>query len=236
MNKVVVLINAGGVGSRFGNETPKQYLLLNNKPIIQYSIELFQNNDNIDEIYCICNENYFEYINRLCLNNDFYKFNGCIESNDSANGSRYNGLKYLMGKVNDNDIIIMHDAVRILTKNDTISEIINKTRENKCTVCGQTINANIFLSDREKVYFNENIPSNGVFINSMPFACEYEILKTSFDKAFLENDIINSAGPMGVVAKYSKINEFHKVELDFIETLKITYKEDLKLIEKYYDR
>ena len=231
MNKVIALINAGGVGSRFNSDIPKQYMSLNNKPIILYCLELFQLNENIDEIYCVCDKKYFHLIETICKEHNINKFVNNIQCGSTANESRFNGIKHLINKINNDDIIIMHDAVRILTKNETINKIVINAINHNIAVCGQTINANIFVNVNDKVYYDDTIPSNGIFINSMPFGCKYKILKDSFDAAFLNGDISNSAGPMGIVAKYYNINSFNKIEIDFIETLKITYKEDIKIIE-----
>lgn len=232
--KCVVLINSSGTGCRFDDKIPKQYHSVNEKPIILHCIEKFQSNENVDAIFCICEEMYFDYIDKLCCSNNITKFVKCISGGDSANESRYNGLKGIEKYVEANDIVLMHDSVRLFTKQKTIDEVVDTAIKNKCAVCGQTINANIFISNADFV-FDGNIPSNNVFINSMPFACQYEILKQAFEDAKKYNDINSSAGPMGIVAKYTTIKKFNKIEIDFLETMKITYKEDLKFIKKNYE-
>lgn len=230
-SKCVVLINSGGMGCRFNDNVPKQYHNINEKPIILHCIELFQHNESVDAIFCICEEKYFNYIDNICISNNITKFVKCVKGGKSANESRYNGLKEIEKYVENNDIIVMHDVVRIFIKNTTIDSVISAAKKYNCAVCGQTINANIFTTHDDYAIFNDT-PSNGIFVNSMPFACRYEILKKSFDIANDYNNINNSAGPMGIVGAYGNIEKFSKVEIDFLETMKVTYKEDIKIIQK----
>ena len=238
MSKNIVIINAGGIGTRFGNDIPKQFTLLNKKPIIQYCLELYQNNNNIDSIFCVCDKKYHSFIADLCKENSITKFVDCCECGVSANESRYMGIKHLDNFAEKDDIVILHDAVRILTKISTINNLIDNAKLYGCSTCGRTINANIFLSKDNMVFFDDNIPSNSIFINDTPLSCRYDILKDAFYRAKEKNDVINSSGPSGTVAKYSHLKSFPKVECDFIETVKITFKEDLDFVKKYltYDK
>lgn len=229
--KTIAIINASGKGTRCGGDTPKQFRILNNNPVLYYSLETFEKNSNIDEIYVVCEKEYFEFVQKLCKENNITKFVYTIEGGTTANKSRYLGLVGIKDNSDDN-IIIMHDAVRITTKDETITKLVNKVKENGQCVCGTTLNANIFRTYQDEVYFDDEIPSNNVFVCSMPFGCKYGILKTSFEEAIAEGNINLYAGPMGIVGMYSESDFFSKIELDYIETIKITYDSDFELISK----
>ena len=224
----IVLINAAGIGVRFNSETPKQYYLINKKPILYYSLKLFQENDLVDEIYIIAQREYFEIIEEICRNFNIHKFKQCIQGGKSANESRYNGLMGI--KCCPNDFIIMHDAVRICIKDSTISKLIEMGNEYGYGVCGQTLNANIFTPNIDDSVIDDNIPSKNIFLNSMPFICKYKILIEAFNNGIDDLDI--TAGPMGILSRFGDIKVFPKIEIDFIETFKITYKEDINFVEK----
>jgi len=228
----IVLINASGVGSRFNSDIPKQYHIINNKPVIYYTLNIFQNNNFIDEIYVIAKEEYFEDIFLICQQYGFTKFKSCIKGGRSANESRYNGLRGISCK--DNDLIIMHDAVRVCIKDETITKLINLGLEYGYCVCGQMINANIFISNIDDYVIDIDIPSKRIFLNAMPFVCRYDILMKSFNQGLEKLD--DTAGPMGVLTKNSEIKVFPKVEIDFIESFKITYSEDINFIKKFLDK
>ena len=82
----------------------------------------------------------------------------------------------------------------------------------------------------DKIKFMDT-PSLKNFISSMPFVCNYYILKKSFSSVPID-ELNNNAGPSGIVAKYGNIHNMKKVELDFIEDFKITYQSDLIFAEK----
>jgi 2-C-methyl-D-erythritol 4-phosphate cytidylyltransferase len=230
--KTIAIINAGGTGSRFGHDTPKQYIFIDDKPMLYFSLKIFQDNKNINEIYVVSHKDYFEYITDICDKYNITKFVKCIEGGKTANESRYNGLLKL-NNVNDDDIIIMHDAVRLTTEQATLNKLINLTLKHGYCVCGQKINANIFINSTDNfAEYNPNMPSNNVFVCSMPFGCKYSILKVSFDIADEYDELNNYAGPMGIVGQFCGINNFPTIELSFIETLKITYKNDVNFFNK----
>lgn len=224
----IVLINASGIGNRFGNNIPKQFFQIKGKPILYYCLNMFQQHDLIDEIYIITMKEYFKYVENICLEYGFNKFKTCIKGGENANESRYNGLKNI--KCESDDLIIMHDAVRICVKDSTLTNLIKLGKEYGYGVCGQTLNANIFTSNIDDSVIDINIPSNNIFLNSMPFICKYNILLDAFNIGASELNC--TAGPMGILSKFGKIKVFPKIEIDFIETLKITFKEDINFIEK----
>lgn len=224
----IVLINASGIGSRFGCKIPKQFFNIGGTPILYYCLNKFQTNDLVDEIYIIAQQEYFKMIEDICKKFNINKFRQCINGGNSANESRYNGLKNI--KCQATDLIIMHDAVRICIKDSTISKLIEMGKEYGYGVCGQTLNANIFIPNVDDSVVDDNIPSKNIFLNAMPFICRYNILLEAFNKGV--NELDTTAGPMGILSKFGGIKVFPKIEIDFIESFKITYREDIDFIEK----
>lgn len=226
----IVLINASGIGSRFGSDIPKQFHIINEKSIIYYCLNIFQRNKFINEIYVITKEEYFNEVYNICNEYHIDKFKTCIKGGNSANESRYNGLNNII--CNKEDLIIMHDVVRVCIKDETINNLIKLGKEYGYAVCGQTINANIFTSNVDDSVIDIGIPSKKIFLNAMPFICRYDLLIESFNRGI--NKLDETAGPMGILANFCNIKVFPKIELDFIETFKITYREDIKFIEKFF--
>lgn len=128
------LILAGGKGTRMGNTgVPKQFVQINNKPIIMYTIENFMEVKEIDRIIVSCNPEYIQYMNDLLLD---YKLTDRVEVTAGGNNrleSTLNGLKYIEEKygVNDDDIFLAHDSVRPFTLKSIIEENIAKAHETK---------------------------------------------------------------------------------------------------------
>ena len=89
----IVLINASGIGSRFGCKIPKQFFNIGGTPILYYCLNKFQTSDLVDEIYIIAQQEYFKMIEDICKKFNINKFRQCINGGNSANESRYNGLR-----------------------------------------------------------------------------------------------------------------------------------------------
>lgn len=227
--KTIAIINAAGKGLRFGDETPKQYIEIKHRPILYYSLKPFERCSCVDEIYVVCDTDYFETVEKICTDNEITKFVRCIKGGNTANESRYLGI--LNTGADDEDLIILHDAARPLIKNTTIAKMIEIAHRHNHCVCGTTINANIYLNDDGKVKSLET-PSNNIFVCGMPFICRNGILKNSFKCAEFLGKINSTAGPMGIVTEHGYVNSYHKVEIETMESLKITYKSDLDLFSK----
>lgn len=129
----IAIILAGGSGLRVKNSSiPKQFLEINNKPIILHTFEKFFNNENINEVVIVCHPEWRDYLNQimnkfLYKTNDFHIVGGGMSRNDSIK----NALNYINKNlvVNNEDIILTHDAARMLVSIKTIDENILYTKK-----------------------------------------------------------------------------------------------------------
>jgi len=120
MNIAVIL--AGGKGSRFGSKTPKQFLRLAGRYIIEYTIEVFEKNKNIDEICIVSHRDYTEQFNEIVIKNNFKKVKKIISGGKERSDSSFNAIQAYKG-IQCN--LIFHDGVRpFITQ-----KIINNTIE-----------------------------------------------------------------------------------------------------------
>ena len=76
MNIAVIL--AGGTGARIGGELPKQFLLVNHKTIMEYTIEAFEHHPEIDSIYIVCKQEYIDFVKNIVTTNQYSKIAGVI--------------------------------------------------------------------------------------------------------------------------------------------------------------
>jgi 2-C-methyl-D-erythritol 4-phosphate cytidylyltransferase len=124
MSKNIALILAGGRGSRITSSIPKQYIEINGKPILVYTLEAFNDNPLIDSIYIVGDKNYFDLIEKYIIKFKITKFKGLIENGSSRQESSFNGLKELIKIYSPNDIVLIHDACRPLVSQRIIKENI----------------------------------------------------------------------------------------------------------------
>ena len=126
----LALIFAGGVGKRMGNSgVPKQFLKLYGKEIIIYTLEVFENNKNIDGIIISCLREKIDDLKKIIKKNNLKKVVSIIPGGSTGQESIYNGLREIEKKYSKNDIVLIHDGVRPLINDDTINDNINLVKE-----------------------------------------------------------------------------------------------------------
>ena len=117
----VALIVAGGKGTRMKNSIPKQFLLLNNFPILMHTLKQFAH---FEKTFLVLPKSEFDYWRKLCISYNFNQEHILIEGGESRFQSVRNGLK----KIDDNTAVAIHDGVRPLVSKDVINRLINKTK------------------------------------------------------------------------------------------------------------
>lgn len=127
----IAVIFAGGTGERMNSKSkPKQFLELHKKPILIYTLEHFENHPEIDKIIIICLEDWIPYCKKLL--NKFYinKVTSVIPGGNTGFESRFKGLKKAIELYPRDSVILMHDGVRPLIDETTISNAILCVKQN----------------------------------------------------------------------------------------------------------
>ena len=127
MNTAIIL--AGGVGSRMGVDRPKQYLIVNEKPIIAYCLDIFQKHTLIDNIVIVVSDEWKDYVEQNVLKYGFDKVCGYAPAGRTRQHSIYNGLKCTEANAADTDICIVHDAARPLVSDKIINDCLTGAAE-----------------------------------------------------------------------------------------------------------
>ncbi|MDO4956431.1 MAG: IspD/TarI family cytidylyltransferase [Bacteroidales bacterium] len=137
MEKNVAVIFAGGSGIRMNTKSrPKQFLELHGKPIIIYTLELFENHPEIDGIVVACIESWIPYLNKLLQKFEMTKVVAVVPGGETGQESIYNGLKAAQANFPEDSIVLIHDGVRPLINENTITDNIQTAREKgNCITC-----------------------------------------------------------------------------------------------------
>lgn len=142
----IAIIFAGGIGQRLNNgenSTPKQFLKINDKPIIIRTLELFQNHKDIDKIYISIHPDYYEYMQELVKYYYITKTSGIVNGGKTGQESIYNALKLAQKENPQDSIVLIHDGVRPNITEEVITKNIECTKKNgnaiTCTSCFETI-------------------------------------------------------------------------------------------------
>ena len=142
----IAIIFAGGIGQRLNNgenSTPKQFLKINDKPIIIRTLELFQTHKDIDKIYISIHPDYYEYMQELVKYYYITKTVGMVNGGKTGQESIYNALKLAQKENPQDSIVLIHDGVRPNITEEVITKNIECTKKNgnaiTCTSCFETI-------------------------------------------------------------------------------------------------
>lgn len=121
----IALIIAGGVGSRTGQEIPKQFLTVNDKPILVYTLENIQKNGCIDKIVIVASKGWEDFVLSYAKQFGIGKLDKIVIGGATRHESIHNGLKYIFENYSDKDIVAISDAVRPLVPQEIYKKAIN---------------------------------------------------------------------------------------------------------------
>ena len=125
----IALIIAGGRGMRMGQEIPKQFLTVYDKPVIAYTLEAFQKHPDIDVIAVVCVEGWESILSAYARQYGITKLKHIIPGGENGQGSIRNGVFELEKHYSAEDLVLVHDAIRPMVSQDIISGCIATARE-----------------------------------------------------------------------------------------------------------
>ena len=124
----IAVILASGTGSRFGSKVPKQFVKLAGKPVIQYTIEVFQSAPDIDEIIIVTCDDYIDLVSELVMVNNLSKVTKVI----SGGKERYESSWSALHAITDDECnVIFHDAVRPFVSQRIIADCVDALNDHK---------------------------------------------------------------------------------------------------------
>ncbi len=146
----VAVIIAGGSGKRTGQDVPKQFLTVNDKPILIYTLENFERNELVDEIIVVCIDGWEHILQAYAKQFGITKLKHIVQSGDSAQGSIFNGVKAAHGLYGDDTCVIIHDGIRPLVDESVLNDVIEKCHTYGNGVTSLPYNEQIFVIKDEK--------------------------------------------------------------------------------------
>lgn len=135
----IALLTAGGVGNRMGQDIPKQFMCIDNKPVIIYTMQAFQYSPDVDAIAVVCLPGWEVILQAYANQYGITKLRWIFPGGNSNQESIHNGLAGLKGEgCSDDDIVLVHDGVRPLVSAEIIAGNIATCREFGYAVTGLT--------------------------------------------------------------------------------------------------
>lgn len=130
----IALITAAGKGSRMNQEVPKQFMPIKNKPLIIYTLEVFQKHPNIDAIIISCLPGWNQIMEAYVKQYNISKVKWIVDGGNNGQSSIKNALVELEKHCSKDDIVLIHDGNRGLVSEEIISDSIVVCKENGCAV------------------------------------------------------------------------------------------------------
>lgn len=125
----ISLIIAGGSGNRMHQDIPKQFLTVNERPVIIYTLEVFQNHPEIDAIAVVCIEGWEQVLWAYAKQFGITKLKYVIPGGDSGQASIRNGVFELTKHYSLDDLVLIHDAIRPMVSAEIISDNIRVAKQ-----------------------------------------------------------------------------------------------------------
>ncbi len=222
----IALIIAGGKGSRTGQEIPKQYLTVNDKPIIIYTLENVQKMEEIDSIVVVASQGWEDFVLSYAKQFSITKLETIIFGGQTRLQSILNGLKYIFEKYSDDDVVAIADAVRPLVPQQVFTDSINTVKEKDCfTIPVDRCPDSMFTSVGGK-YIEGMANRDTLFKGQTPECGKVRALKEIF--TYAEENGIDNIAPTELSFICGKKIEIVKGST---KSFKITTKEDIEILK-----
>lgn len=157
----IALLIAGGIGQRMGQEIPKQFLNVNDKPVIVYTLEAFQKNEKIDVIAVVCLNQWQHVLDVYARQFNITKLKYIVTGGNCGQASIRNGIMELEKYFKRDDIVLIHDAIRPMVSDPIINECIATTEKygNAITVipCAEAMLETTDQKSSDKVFPRDNL-------------------------------------------------------------------------------
>ena len=184
--KNYVILLAGGIGKRMQSEIPKQFIKVKDKPIVVYTIEKFQKNDQVEGIVVVCIREWIEQLWELLAEYKLTKVRWVIDGGDTGHDSIRNGIFFLRDKIKPEDFVIIHDAVRPVLPQKAIDAVIQVAQENGNASSSIACHPPIVYTDDFKSGIKD-VDREHVMLTASPQAYRYSLALECYEKAEKEN-------------------------------------------------
>ncbi|OUO92922.1 IspD/TarI family cytidylyltransferase [Cloacibacillus sp. An23] len=226
----VAVIIAGGSGHRMGQDIPKQFINVYDKPVLIYTLEGFQRHPLIDVIEVVCLDGWHGVLSAYAKQFNITKLQWIVTGGITGQESIRNGVFNLEDKCAPDDIVIIHDGIRPLVDDAVLTDVIMKCRQYGNAVTSMPYNEQIFIIDDE-VSTIKYIPRETLRRVSTPQAYKFGLLDAKYHEAFEKQ--IGIHGSSYTNTMMADLGERLYFASGSDKNIKLTTKDDLELFKAY---
>ena len=226
------LIIAGGSGNRMGQDIPKQFINVYDKPVLIYTLEGFQRHPMIDAIEVVCIEGWESIVQAYANQFNITKLRWITKGGNSAQESIRNGVFNLEGQISGDDTVIIHDGIRPVIDDSVLTDVIEVAHQYGNAVTSLPYNEQIFVVSADDVETTTQfIPRETLRRVSTPQAYTFSLLDEKYHEAFNKGIGIHGSHyantmmvELGVRLHFAKGSD---------KNIKLTTKDDLEIFKGY---
>lgn len=229
--KIAAVCLAAGQGKRMESKIQKQYLLIQDKPVLYYALKAFQDSP-VQEVILVVGAGEEEYCRKEIV--DVYGFTK-VKAIVTGGKERYHSVFHGLQAVTEADYVLIHDGARPFLTQEIIARCMEGAKEYKACVAGMPVKDTIKLADDEQNI--ESTPQRSkVWMIQTPQAFDYALIKDAYTILIeQENQGIQTAIPVtddAMVVEYFMNQKVHLVYGSY-ENIKITTPEDMRIAEAF---
>lgn len=222
--KCTAIVLAAGQGRRMGTKVQKQYLEISGKPVLYYSLHVFEQSAVIDDVILVVGENQAEYCqNEIVSKYGFSKVRSIVQGGAERYISVWNGLQ----EVDDAGYVFIHDGARPFINEEILNRAYKDVQICKACVVGMPVKDTIKLADSEG-FVSETPERSLVWMIQTPQVFERGLVKEAY-ALLMKQDNVQVTDDAMVVEQM--LGYKVKLTMGSYENIKITTPEDLDIAE-----
>ena len=227
---ITAIILAGGIGSRVGAECPKQFIEVLDKPVLAYTIEIFQMNPQIDTIEVVCHKNWKNFLINMISKYNLNKVKWIVDGGETFQDSVISGINNLRYKIALDDYVMIQYGAAPFTSEKIVNDVIRVMKEKgsaiTATPCYQLLGSN-----DENATSKTWIDRDNYIQIACPYGFKFSYLLDIYKRAE-EQEILGKVEPHTTSLIYALGDTLYQAYGDQTN-IKITTKEDIDLFEGF---
>ncbi len=226
----IAVIIAGGSGHRMGQDIPKQFINVYDKPVLIYTLEGFQKHPEIDAIEVVCIDGWHDMVWAYARQFGITKLKWIVSGGESGQESIRNGIYNLEGICGEEDIVVIHDGIRPLVEPAVLTDVLAVAKEHGNGVTSMPYNEQIFVVD-DAISTTKYIPRETLRRVSTPQAYQFGVVDSAYHEAFEKEIGIYGSSYTNTMMVELGHRLYFAAGSD--KNIKLTTKDDLELFKAY---
>lgn len=222
----IALLTAAGSGTRTHQDIPKQFIHVNNKPIIIYTLEAFQKHPNIDAIVVVILKGWSDILWAYAKQFNITKLRYVVLGGETGQESIYHGLQTIKEHFSEEDVVMVHDGNRPLVSQDIITDSFVTYQKYGCAVSAIPCTEVVFVSE-DHLTSESSIPREKLLRTQTPHTYKLKRLLWAHEEA-ARRGIASTAASCSL---FEALGEKSYFSLGSEKNLKITTAEDIEIFK-----